>query len=252
MLAKLIFWAVMLLVILLIANVLGLDEVSGLFAELLSYIPNVIAAVIILLLGMVLGEFVKDLVLASAGAMHGGPTLARASKGAVIVLAVFMALEQLNITEDIVLVAFMAIMGAAALAAGIAFGLRRAEDAAEIADSYRRTREAHAAAAAAETIAQQQATSGRASMQRVRPPPANGRLRRRPSAPAIRDHRSTLLGTCRTDLRDHEGSNRPRRRRPGARRVARLASNPHRIRHHRRLARQHGGTDGDGRDCCRC
>jgi hypothetical protein len=139
--AKLIFWAVMLLVILLIANVLGLNEVSGLFAELLSYIPNVIAAVIILLLGMVLGEFVKDLVLASAGAMHGGPTLARAAKAAVIVLAVFMALEQLNIAEDIVLVAFMAIMGAAALAAGIAFGLGGREIAAEIAeDWYRRSR----------------------------------------------------------------------------------------------------------------
>lgn len=145
--AKLVFWAVMLLVILLIANVLGLDEVSGLFAELLSYIPNVIAAVIILLLGMVLGEFVKDLVLASAGAMHGGSTLARVAKGAVIVLAVFMALEQLNIAEDIVLVAFMAIMGAAALAAGIAFGLGGQGIAAQIANEwYQRSRAASAAA----------------------------------------------------------------------------------------------------------
>ncbi|HUF12833.1 MAG TPA: hypothetical protein VMN78_07035 [Longimicrobiales bacterium] len=143
--AKLIFWAVMLLVILLIANVLGLNEVSGLFAELLSYIPSVIAAVIILLLGMVLGEFVKDLVLASAGAMHGGTTLARAAKGAVIVLAVFMALEQLNVAEDIVLVAFMAIMGAAALAAGIAFGLGGRKVAAKITeDWYARSREVRA------------------------------------------------------------------------------------------------------------
>ena len=145
--AKLVFWAVMLLVILLIANVLGLDEVSGLFAELLSYIPNVIAAVIILLLGMVLGEFVKDLVLASAGAMHGGSTLARVAKAAVIVLAVFMALEQLNIAEDIVLVAFIAIMGSAALAAGIAFGLGGQGIAAQIAnDWYHRTRAATASA----------------------------------------------------------------------------------------------------------
>jgi len=131
-LAKLVFWAVMLLVILLVANALGLAVVSELFAEMLSYIPNVIAAVIILLLGMVMGEFVKDLVLASAGALHGAPTLARAAKAAVIVLAIFMALEQLNIAEDIVLVAFMAVVGAAALAAGIAFGLGGREVAAEI------------------------------------------------------------------------------------------------------------------------
>ena len=147
--AKLVFWAMMLLVILLISNVLGLDEVSSLFAELLSYIPNVIAAVIILLLGMVLGEFVKDLVLASAGAMHGGTTLARIAKGAVIVLAVFMALEQLNIAEDIVLVAFMAIMGSAALAAGIAFGLGGQKIAAQITENwYERSRQAAAEHAA--------------------------------------------------------------------------------------------------------
>jgi len=140
-LAKLVFWTVMLLVILLAANALGLMVVSTLFSELLAYIPSVITAVIILILGIVLGEFVKELVLASAGAVPGGPTLARAAKGAVIVLAVFMALEQLGIAEDIVLVAFIAVVGAAALATGIAFGLGGREVAAAITrDWYERTR----------------------------------------------------------------------------------------------------------------
>jgi hypothetical protein len=134
--AKLIFWTVMVLVILLSANALGLAVVSSLFAELLAYIPNVIAAVIVLVLGIVLGEFVRELVLASAGGVSGGPTLARAAKGAVIVLASFMALEQLGIAQDIVLVAFIAIFGAAALAAGIAFGLGGRDVAAEIARDW--------------------------------------------------------------------------------------------------------------------
>lgn len=121
--AKLAFWTVMVLIILLAANALGLAVVSALFAELLAYIPHVLAAVIVLVLGLVLGEFLKNLVLASAGAVRGGRTLARAAKAAVIVLTVFMALEQIQIAEDIVLVAFMALVGAAALAAGIAFGL---------------------------------------------------------------------------------------------------------------------------------
>ncbi|MBI4408733.1 MAG: hypothetical protein HY561_03435 [Gemmatimonadetes bacterium] len=140
-LAKLIFWTVMLLVVLLAANAMGLVVVSALFRELLGYIPNVIAAVIVLVLGIVLGEFVKDLVLASAGGVPGVPTLARAAKGAVIILAVFMALEQLQIAQDIVLVAFIAVVGAAALAAGIAFGLGGRDIAAELArEWYERTR----------------------------------------------------------------------------------------------------------------
>jgi hypothetical protein len=122
-LAKLVFWTMMLLVILLSANALGIAAVSVLFAELLAYIPSVITAVIVLVLGILLGEFVKDLVLASAGGLPGGVNLARAAKGAIILLAVFMALEQLDIAQDIVLVFFIAVVGAAALAAGLAFGL---------------------------------------------------------------------------------------------------------------------------------
>jgi hypothetical protein len=139
--AKLVFWTMMLLVILLAANALGIAAISVLFAELLAYVPNVIAAVIVLVLGIILGEFIKDLVLASAGGLPGGINLARAAKAAIILLAVFMALEQLDIAQDIVLVFFIAVVGAAALAAGIAFGLGGREIAAEISrEWYERSR----------------------------------------------------------------------------------------------------------------
>jgi hypothetical protein len=131
-LAKLVFWTVMLLVILLASDALGLAVVSGLFAELLAYIPSVIAAVIVLVLGLLLGEFVRELVLASAGGVPGVPALARGAKAAIIVLAIFMALGELRIAEDIVLVGFIAVVGSAALAAGIAFGLGGREVAAEL------------------------------------------------------------------------------------------------------------------------
>lgn len=140
-LAKLVFWTVMLLVILLAASALGVSAVSVLFSEMVAYIPNVIAAVIVLVLGILLGEFVKDLVLASAGGLAVAPTLARAGKAAVMLLAVFMALEQLDIAQDIVLVFFIAVVGATALAAGIAFGLGARDVAAEITrDWYERNR----------------------------------------------------------------------------------------------------------------
>ena len=55
---------------------------------------------------------------------------------AIILLASFMALDQLEIAQDIVLVFFIAVVGAAALAAGIAFGLGGKDIAAEIARDY--------------------------------------------------------------------------------------------------------------------
>jgi hypothetical protein len=143
-LAKLVFWTVTLLVILLAANALGVTAVSVLFAQLLEYIPHVITAVIVLVLGILLGEFIKDLVLASAGGLPGGIGLARAAKAAIILLTVFMALEQLDIAQDIVVVFFIAVVGSAALAAGIAFGLGGREVAARITEEwYERSRAPH-------------------------------------------------------------------------------------------------------------
>ncbi|MEO5511559.1 MAG: mechanosensitive ion channel [Longimicrobiales bacterium] len=140
-LAKLAFWTVMLLVILLAANALGVSAVSMLFAQLLEYIPHVITAVIVLVLGILLGEFIKDLVLASAGGLPGGIGLARLAKAAIILLSVFMALEQLDIAQDIVVVFFIAVVGSAALAAGIAFGLGGRDVAARITEEwYERSR----------------------------------------------------------------------------------------------------------------
>lgn len=157
--ARLAFWTVIILVIVLAANALGLGVVSALFAEMLAYIPNVIAAVIVLVLGILLGEFIKDLVLASAGGVRGGTVLARAAKAAVLVLAAFMALEQLGIAEGIVLVAFIAVVGATALALGIAFGLGGKDVAAEITrEWYERNRG--------------QGHRGRRSREDPRPPPA--------------------------------------------------------------------------------
>lgn len=121
--ARLVFWVVALVAILMASNALGLTAVSEMFYSLITYIPNVIVAVLIVILGMMLGEFVRDLIAASMGGVSGYSVIGRAAKAAVIVLAVFMALDQLKVAEDIVRTAFTLLLGAAALAAGLAFGL---------------------------------------------------------------------------------------------------------------------------------
>jgi hypothetical protein len=70
--------------------------------------------------------------MASTGGLYGGPTLARVGQGGVIVLAVFMALQELGIATDIVTTAFAILFGAIALATALAFGLGGRELAAEI------------------------------------------------------------------------------------------------------------------------
>ncbi len=144
-LSNLIFWLVMFAVILVAANALGLESLANVFSELVSYIPSVIAAIVIILVGIVLGGFVGGLIAASAGALHGGRALARVGRGGVILLAVFMALQELGIATDIVTTAFAILFGAIALAMALSFGLGNRDLAGQITrewyDQYRQERE---------------------------------------------------------------------------------------------------------------
>lgn len=144
--ANLIFWFVMFTVMLVAANALGLGSLAKVFSELVGYVPSVIAAVVIVILGIVLGDFVGGLIVASTGNLHGGPMLARVGKGGVILLAVFMSLQELGVATDIVTTAFAIIFGAIALALALSFGLGSRELAGEITrqwyESYKAERDA--------------------------------------------------------------------------------------------------------------
>ncbi len=120
---NLLFWLMMLVVILLSSAALGLSSINQMFGTMLSYIPTLFAAVIIVILGMILGEFVRAIVLASAGGVEGVPTLAKLAKAAVVLIAVFMAMQQMGVAAEIITAAFTLILGAIALGAGLAFGL---------------------------------------------------------------------------------------------------------------------------------
>jgi hypothetical protein len=131
-LTKLLFWLVMLVVILLASTALGLESINEMFGLMLGFIPTLIAAIVIVILGIIVGEFVRGVIVASAGTVAGVPTVAKLAKGAVIVISIFMALQQLGVAEEIVTAAFTLILGAAALAVGLAFGLGNRDLAGEI------------------------------------------------------------------------------------------------------------------------
>lgn len=148
--ANFVFWLVMLLVLIVAATALGLESLAGVFTELVGYLPSVMAAIVILVVGIVLGRFVGGLILASAGGVKGGPTLARIGRYGVVVLATFMALQELGVATELVTTAFAILFGAVALALALSFGLGNRELAGEVTrvwyERFRRESEAFDAA----------------------------------------------------------------------------------------------------------
>jgi len=180
---KLLFWLVMLVVILLAGSALGVQNINDIFGNLVNYIPSVFAAIIVIVLGLVLGEFVRALILASAGAVEGVPTLATIAKAMIIVISVFMALQQIGVAGDIVTTAFTLILGAAALAVALAFGLGNTGLAGEVTRRWYeagRARAARAQAPGAQGAAERggagtsPAEAAPAERQAGRPAPAGG------------------------------------------------------------------------------
>jgi hypothetical protein len=138
LIGTLVYWIIMLVVILATLNSLKLNAASTLFNEIMLYIPNIIVAIIILILGIYLAKLVSQVLITSLKNMQekAAATIGKIAYYAIIVLTVFIILGQLNIAEQIVNNGFIILFGAICLAFGLAFGLGGKEWAADMIKKY--------------------------------------------------------------------------------------------------------------------
>ncbi len=130
-------WFVIIAVLLTISDILNLTTVSVFLTEVLLYIPNVLVAVIILIIGLVVGNFVSELVGKSINASDFvNPASARmlriTTKWLIIFFASMAALSQLDIAPGLIQSLFTGIIMMFSLAGGLAFGLGGKDKAREI------------------------------------------------------------------------------------------------------------------------
>ncbi len=125
LLAGLVYWLIILIVIVTVSNSLGLHLVAELFNRVVLYIPNVIVAILILVLGAILARFINRLIFAYLNniGLEGALTISTLSEYAVLVFVFFVALEQLEIGRQLITAAFIIGFGAIGLALALAFGL---------------------------------------------------------------------------------------------------------------------------------
>lgn len=100
-------------------NVLNLEVLNNIGSAVISYLPLVLSALIILGLGIIGANMLGNYLLRSTG----NRMLSGIVKYAIIILAVFMTLDQLNFATSIVNLAFLFIVAGLAVAFAIAFGI---------------------------------------------------------------------------------------------------------------------------------
>lgn len=119
------YWLVFVFAAMAALGALNLQPVSQFIQSFLAYLPHLFTALLILIAGYLLSNFVSQGVLIAA--VNAGLPPARAvsasSRWAVRLVATAMALEQLGIAQQVVVVGFGILLGGGVLAAAIAFGL---------------------------------------------------------------------------------------------------------------------------------
>jgi len=118
------------------ADVMGLAQVSEYLNQVVLYLPNIIIATVILILGLIIANFLLTLVKETARAANlpSADTLARLAQVAVIVFSVMAALIQLGVAKELIQILFTGMVFMVALAGGLAFGLAGKDRAKEILD----------------------------------------------------------------------------------------------------------------------
>jgi hypothetical protein len=142
-LADIVKWFVRLIVLVVAFDALGLPAVSNVLQQFLLWIPNLVVAVVILVIAGLAANALGDLVRGStAQAGFDNPDLvATIIRVAVWAFGIVVAVNQIGVAQELVNTLFMGFVGALALAAGLAFGLGGRDTAGQIVNNwYRRGR----------------------------------------------------------------------------------------------------------------
>ena len=118
-----VYWLIMLAVVMIVFNALQLTVAAELFQSVVAFLPNVIAAVFILVLGIFAAAFLSSTVrtTASNAGIAQSHLLAQFAQTVVVISATVVALQQLHI--QLVGEVFLIILGGVSLGCALAFGL---------------------------------------------------------------------------------------------------------------------------------
>jgi hypothetical protein len=123
LLGKVVFWAVFLIALQLGFGVFGPNPVSELIQGIVAYLPNIFVAVVILVIAAALGKFVADLLTPMLSRVSGGRAMAAGAGGAIFVIGVFAALDQLEVAPTVVNGLFYGLLAIVVGSAIVAIGV---------------------------------------------------------------------------------------------------------------------------------
>lgn len=119
------FWMIIFSCMLLITDILGLTVLTKWFESIIQYVPNVIAAILIIFAAIIAGNLISDVIksLSDRFGIEYSTTLGRIAKVLLLVVAIIIAMDQIGIEISFLIDVIDIILAALLFAAALAFGL---------------------------------------------------------------------------------------------------------------------------------
>jgi hypothetical protein len=118
-------WFVIVVFLIASFDVLNLQRVTDFLTQIVNYLPQVIVAVLVLMVAVVVANAMHRIVVASAKAAHvkSSEFLGRVTKWSIWIFAIIAALVSLGVAVNLIYIIVQMVLAGAALAIGLAFGL---------------------------------------------------------------------------------------------------------------------------------
>lgn len=122
---RLAFWTVFVVFAFMGIDALNLPATAGLISQLLAFFPHLLAAGLVLVIGLLLANFFAEAALIGAvnAQIREARLVANLVRWGVLIFTLAMVLTQLGIATEIVVAAFSILFGGAVLALAISLGL---------------------------------------------------------------------------------------------------------------------------------
>ncbi len=122
---ELVKWFFIIVFLMAATDILGLTQVTEFLRTVVFYLPNVIVAALVLLIGVLVARFLEGLVRGSvkAAELASANFLGSLTKWAVLIFSLLVALNQLRVADEIIRIVVIGVVAAGAIALGLSFGL---------------------------------------------------------------------------------------------------------------------------------
>ena len=133
-------WTVVIAFLIPAFEVLNLDAVNGIVVGILSYIPDVVMAVVAIVVGAVVADLASRVIRSAAATLgtHTADIAADVARWAIMLFVLLGALQQLNILPELINTLTVGVVAFLVIAGGLSFGLGGKEAAADVVAAFRK------------------------------------------------------------------------------------------------------------------